>query len=190
MSSEQTQVVVAFDFSHSGKAALARALALATRAPFHVLHFVCVLDPHKALPALPSKHVDLAYADRVREELAGTIELELKAANPPHHVHFHVHSRIARNPAREILAVAEEIGADLIVVGCKGLKGLERVVLGSVSERIVREAKCAVVIARPKEYGYVEHVDVVEAEPNAHRTSSRHTYETRVAQVAPMTWPT
>jgi nucleotide-binding universal stress UspA family protein len=184
------QVVVAFDFSHSGCAALERAVALASRAPFHVLHFVCVLDPHHALPKLPVKHVDLPYADRVREELLGTVQQELKAANIEQIVHFHIHVHIARNPAKEILAVAEEVGADLIIVGCKGITGLERVVLGSVSERIVREAKCAVVIARRKDYPYVEHVDVVEAAPHAHKTSSRHTYETRIAPVQPMTWPT
>jgi len=189
MSAKQTQVVVAYDFSHSARAALDRAVGLASRAPFHVLHFVCILDPHHALPELPSKHVDLPYADRVREELVGNVELALETAHTADRVHFHVHVRIAKNPARELLLLAEEVGADLIVVGCKGLKGLERVVLGSVSERLVREAKCAVVIARPTEYAYVEHVDVVDAEPHAHKTSSRHTYNTRLKPVRPMTWP-
>src|SRR5512139_3183117 len=73
MSANQNQVVVAYDFSHSARAAFDRAVGLASRAPFHVLHFVCILDPHHALPELPSKHVDLAYADRVREELAGNV---------------------------------------------------------------------------------------------------------------------
>ena len=60
MSANHSQVVVGFDFSHSGRAALDRAIGLATRAPWHVLHFVCVIDPHFAFPALPTKHIDLA----------------------------------------------------------------------------------------------------------------------------------
>ncbi len=190
MSSEQSQVVVAFDFTHSGQAALYRAVALASRAPFHVLHFACILDPHAGIHALPTKHVDMAYADRVRDELASTVEQELRAANTQGRVHFHIHVRIARNPAKEILDISREIGADLIVVGCNGLKGLERIVLGSVSEHIVREAKCTVVIARPKEYAYVAHQDVVEVEHHAHGHSQHHyTYEDRRATLRPSDWP-
>ena len=45
MSSRISPVVVGFDFSHSGAAALHRAVTLAARAPVHVLHVVCVVDP-------------------------------------------------------------------------------------------------------------------------------------------------
>jgi nucleotide-binding universal stress UspA family protein len=190
MSSEQSQVVVAFDFTHSGQAALYRAVALASRAPFHVLHFACILDPHAGIHALPTKHVDLVYADRVRDELAATVEQELKNAKTQTRVHFHIHVRIARHPAKELLEIASEVGADLIIVGCKGLKGVERVVLGSVSEHVVREAQCTVVIARPKEYAYVPHLEVVQFEHHAHARSQHHyTYEDKRATLRPSDWP-
>jgi nucleotide-binding universal stress UspA family protein len=177
MSSEQSQVIVAYDFSQSAGSAMSRAIALAARAPFHVLHFVCILDPHRGVAALATKHVDLSYADRVREEIAKTVELALRAANTKQALHFHVHVRIAGNAAKEILEVASEVGADLIVIG-------------SVSERIVREARCAVVIARPKEYPYVVHEDVVEVEA-AHpcHKSFHFSYDDHIGIAEPMRWP-
>jgi len=48
MASQISPVVVGYDFSHSGRAALRRAVTLAGRAPFHVLHVVCVVDPKEA----------------------------------------------------------------------------------------------------------------------------------------------
>jgi len=47
-------------------------------------------------------------------------------------------------PYQEILKGAEEHGADLIVMGTNGRTGLERLVVGSVAERVVQMAKCPV----------------------------------------------
>ncbi len=190
MSSNQSQVVVAFDFSHSGQAALYRAVALASRAPFHVLHFACVIDPHHGIPSIPTKHIDQDYVTRVRDEIAALAEQELSAAGTAAKVHFSIHVLISRHPAKEILRVAEYVGADLIIVGSKGLTGIERIVLGSVSEHVVREAKCSVVIARPKEYAYVPLLDVVEVEKQpVHERAHRYTYEDHRASLRPSDWP-
>jgi nucleotide-binding universal stress UspA family protein len=189
MSSEQSQVVVGFDFSQSARFALERAVALAARAPFHVLHFVCLVDPHGGVAALPTKHVDIVYIDRVRDELVTMVDLELRAAEARGRIHFHVHVRVAHDPAKELLELAKEVGADLIVVGCKGVHGLERMVLGSVSERVVRDAGCAVVIARPKTYSYVDHADVVEVESHAHHAGFRFTYDDKLGVAGPLRWP-
>lgn len=51
--------------------------------------------------------------------------------------------------ARDVIdAVAAEIGADLIVMGTHGRRGLSRVFLGSVAETVVRTAPCSVLVAR------------------------------------------
>jgi nucleotide-binding universal stress UspA family protein len=189
MSSEQTQVVVGFDFGESAQFALERAIALAVRAPFHVLHFACIVDPRKGVAPLPTKHVDIAYTDRVRDELAQFVELELRAIEAKGRIHFHVHVRVSSDPAGELLALATEVGADLLVIGSRGLHGVQRVMHGSVSERITRDAGCAVVIARPKTYGYVEHEDVVEVEPHAHRRAFRFTYDDTLGIAEPLRWP-
>jgi nucleotide-binding universal stress UspA family protein len=189
MSSIYSQVVVGFDFTNSGRAALYRAIALATRAPFHVLHFVCVIEPHSAVPPLPTHKVDYDYAERVQRALTDTIELELRALASNERIHFNVHARIGR-PADEILQLAREVGADLIIVGSRGLKGAERLVLGSVSERVVREAGCTVEVARPKSYDYVELLDVKEVEAHHHYVAPhRYYYEDHRLLVRPADWP-
>jgi nucleotide-binding universal stress UspA family protein len=51
-------------------------------------------------------------------------------------------------PADEILTVAKQHKADLIVTGAKGLGALTRVLLGSVSTRVVQHATCSVLVVR------------------------------------------
>ena len=51
-------------------------------------------------------------------------------------------------PHQEIVATAQREGAAFIVMGTQGRGGLERVFLGSVADRIIRAAPCAVVTRR------------------------------------------
>lgn len=52
------------------------------------------------------------------------------------------------DPAASIIRIAEEVDADLIVVGNRGMKGVSRFVLGSVPNRIAHHAPCSVHIVR------------------------------------------
>ncbi|HEX6306642.1 MAG TPA: universal stress protein [Longimicrobiales bacterium] len=52
-------------------------------------------------------------------------------------------------PARAILAFAEEFRADLIVIGTHGRRGLDRLLLGSVADKVVRGAECSVLVVPP-----------------------------------------
>ena len=52
------------------------------------------------------------------------------------------------DPPDVIVAVAREIGADLIVMGTHGFKGLTHAVMGSVAEHVVRNATCPVLTMR------------------------------------------
>ena len=53
------------------------------------------------------------------------------------------------DPAHEILAVAAQRGADLVVTGSRGLGALDRLLLGSVARNILTHAKASVLIVRP-----------------------------------------
>ena len=66
-------------------------------------------------------------------------------------------------PAEEILGLAKDVAAELIIVGSHGFRGVDRLLFGSVSEAVVRGARCPVLVVRPKTYEPVDLVDVVEA---------------------------
>jgi nucleotide-binding universal stress UspA family protein len=50
---------------------------------------------------------------------------------------------------RAILDAAQRVGAELVVVGCSGAKGLRGALLGSVASAVVRDARCSVLVVRP-----------------------------------------
>jgi nucleotide-binding universal stress UspA family protein len=54
-------------------------------------------------------------------------------------------------PSEAIITVAKEIGADLIVMGTRGLSGFKHVMVGSVAERTVRLAPCPVMTVHAPE---------------------------------------
>ena len=52
------------------------------------------------------------------------------------------------NPDEEIVRVAKELEADLIVIGSHGYRGIGRLLLGSTAERVVQYASCAVLVVK------------------------------------------
>jgi nucleotide-binding universal stress UspA family protein len=58
-----------------------------------------------------------------------------------------VHVRLG-TPAEEILSLAQDFGAGLIIVGTHGRKGLAHVILGSTAEKVVRLAQCPVFVVK------------------------------------------
>ncbi len=52
------------------------------------------------------------------------------------------------NPGAEILRVAEETGCDLIVLASHGRTGLARLLMGSVADHVVRQARCPVLVVK------------------------------------------
>jgi nucleotide-binding universal stress UspA family protein len=72
-------------------------------------------------------------AQRVREESGGEVA--------------EIHARLGR-PDAEIVGLADELGAGLIVLGSRGLGPLRRALMGSVSDSVVRHAHCPVLVVR------------------------------------------
>lgn len=176
------QVVVAYDFSDHSDYALGRALELATHEPEHVLHFVTVLDSHQ----------DYVTADEVRHHLLRRLRALLESQQPGADVEFYVHTRIG-SPVQEIADLAEEVGADLIVLGSHGRGAVGRFLLGSVSEGVLRRARCPVFIARSKGYKPVRLdrvVETAEHHPRRHHPPHRYTYTSgQDLLTRPAEWP-
>ncbi len=58
------------------------------------------------------------------------------------------HVFLEGDPAAEIVRYARDAGMDLIVMGTHGRTGLERLLMGSVAEKVLREAPCSVLVVK------------------------------------------
>jgi nucleotide-binding universal stress UspA family protein len=86
---------------------------------------------------------------------------QIRPANPAIPVH---HVFLDGDPAQEIIRYATDAGIDLIVMGTHGRSGLERLVVGSVTERVMREAHCSVMAVKlPKGLHMSEKTEVALA---------------------------
>ena len=92
-----------------------------------------------ALPDLPPDVLQSTYAD-----LADALLEELTSVAKKADVEVEIHSA-SGEPAAAIINVATRVGADLIIVGNKGMRGTRRV-LGSVPNSVAHRAPCAVLI--------------------------------------------
>lgn len=159
---EGTQVVIAYDFSTTSEIAFERGVELAARSPRHVLHVLTVVDDAHPVPELPTDKVDYQYTEKVQIRVAEKLTAAFAARAPGTPVRFICHVRIGK-PAPEILGLAKDVGAELVIVGSHGFRGVDRLLFGSVSEAVVRGALCPVLVVRPKTYQPVDLVEVVDA---------------------------
>jgi nucleotide-binding universal stress UspA family protein len=60
------------------------------------------------------------------------------------------HLRVGR-PDKEIVGLGEELNVGLIVIGSRGLGGIRRALMGSVSNSVVQHAHCPVFVVRREE---------------------------------------
>jgi nucleotide-binding universal stress UspA family protein len=179
------QVVVAYDFSPSAEEALMRAIDVAARAPQHILHIVCAVDP-----SAYGRHATAEAAESIQRQATERVTAGFAGRITAAEVQFFIHARIG-HPAEEILEVAREVGADLVFIGSHGNTGLERLLLGSVSERVVREARCPVMVVRHKGYENVDLLQVTKFphERHAYHPPHRYSYVDRRVITRPPDFP-
>jgi nucleotide-binding universal stress UspA family protein len=58
-------------------------------------------------------------------------------------------------PSEEIVRIAQELPADIIIMGTHGRAGVSHLLLGSVAERVVRRAPCPVLTVRQEEHDFI-----------------------------------
>jgi nucleotide-binding universal stress UspA family protein len=89
---------------------------------------------------------DMQWAISPREDVDATLEAAAKVAREAG-VEVAVFARQG-DPADAVIDVAEEQGADLVIVGNKGMTGAKRFLLGSVPNKVSHHAPCSVMIIR------------------------------------------
>jgi nucleotide-binding universal stress UspA family protein len=141
-------IVVGTDGSETAAKAVSEATELA-RALGASIELVCAYEP------VPSQRLrsesrevpsDVQWMVTPREDADATLR-EASEAIQEAGVRVISYAREG-DPADAILDVAEERGADLIVVGNKGMTGAKRFLLGSVPNRVSHHAPCSVLIIR------------------------------------------
>jgi nucleotide-binding universal stress UspA family protein len=85
------------------------------------------------------------------EEAQSILDTQSKQIEAAGGIVTQAHLRVGR-PDEEIVALAEELGAGLIVIGSRGLGGIRRALMGSVSDSVVRHAHCPVLVVRKEKH--------------------------------------
>jgi universal stress protein A len=134
------RILCPVDFDQNSPMALRFACDLAREernATLDVLHVVAIPPgPEVAIPFDKLEGKAKARLQRmVRQKIDGKVPYQL-------------HIRTG-DPGTEVIRTAEQIGADLIIMVTHGRRGLGRFLLGSVAEKVAREAPCPVLTIRP-----------------------------------------
>jgi len=133
--------IVAVDFTASSEHAARAALdLLGGDGTFYVAH----VTPRVAIPQGDSR----TWVEITRGAVIPKLEEIVQRLDPSPGIrveYVHLHG----DPAHELVAFAEQMGIDLIAAGTHGRSALGRLVVGSVSTKLVRTARCWVLVAPP-----------------------------------------
>jgi nucleotide-binding universal stress UspA family protein len=141
-------IVVGTDGSETANEAVRQAAELAALLEARV-HLVCVYEPVPSAQDTPTDvdaRAESGWVLRPREAVDATLA-RAAAVFAAAGVAVDLYAQRG-DPADAILDVAEERGADLIIVGNRGRTGAKRFLLGSVPNRVSHYAPCAVLIIR------------------------------------------
>ena len=148
-----TKIVVGTDFSPGASVALKQALDVAAHVGAEII-LVHATD-------LESRNQDAPFDDPPAEWVAALDELARERGTRLDELRDEFANRgvkmtaraVDNAPSKALIEVAEEVAAELIIVGTTGRSGLMRFVLGSVAMRVVRRSKANVMVARPRPEG-------------------------------------
>jgi len=148
------RILVTTDFSPPSDYALHYALGMLSRttgAELHIGHVVASsrtkLEQDERLyrDAQERLRAVVAGTQAPAENAEGTVEREII-----HHV------RLAQDATAAIEQLALDVGADVVVVGTHQRRGIDRLVLGSVAEALLRRGRVPLLVARPAAYEGME----------------------------------
>ena len=151
MSIFPTKILLATDSSEEANLALSTAIDLAnsTNSQLHVV----TVGPWNPDPSYASHEASLRWetyeqaSEAIGKEVQEILDNQVRKIEEGGGSVQEAHLRRGRKD-EEIVRVAEEIGAGLIVMGSRGLGGVRRALMGSVSDSVLRHAHCPVLVVR------------------------------------------
>jgi nucleotide-binding universal stress UspA family protein len=142
-------IIAATDFSEMAEEALRQALALAQQNQARLL-LVHVLPPLVTPNPLLDEFVVNQTTLALRQSLKDSCEQALEERRQKAASQVNLETRLLEgDPTRELVRLAKEEKADLLVMGSTGVSGLAETVFGSTAQKMVRKAPCSVLVARP-----------------------------------------
>jgi nucleotide-binding universal stress UspA family protein len=152
MSVFPTKILLATDGSEEAALAAQTAAELAnkTDSELHVAYVRPRTRPHyPGYYVGPGMVEDAEEKERehLERQSQGLLETQLEHIRAVGASAAQLHQRFGR-PDEEIISLAEELGARLIVLGSRGRGGVRRALMGSVSDSVVRHAHCPVLVVR------------------------------------------
>lgn len=145
MSDTAPVIVVPTDLSEGARAALERALPLA-RAMGATIVLVNVVDTSALVVGGIETYLDIASIARSMRADAEKEVARLAEERDPGRKTITEAVVVEGRPATAIVDLATERKASMIVIGTHGRTGIARLMLGSVAERVAREARCDVLV--------------------------------------------
>jgi nucleotide-binding universal stress UspA family protein len=145
MSIFPTTILLATDGSLDAALALETAVDLAntTNSELHVV------TAARGYPAYDIRIEEVA--EQLRQEAQEVLDEQVRRVDEVGGTVQETHVRVGERRSDEIVKVAEEVRVGLIVMGSRGLGGVRRTLMGSVSDAVVRHAHCPVLIVRRHE---------------------------------------
>lgn len=156
------RLIVGYDFTSRANLALTQAAAICCRFDAAELHVITVLN-RGLKKAGVIDDIDFRNAQKVQRRVSSIAD-QFARDGTCMPSKLYVHARIGK-PDEEMLNLAAEISADLILLGNHAHTGIERLALGSVAESVVRDAHCPVLVSRPKTYDEQPAFDAPRPEP-------------------------
>lgn len=152
MNDAMKKILVAVDGSEGATKALDLALNLAEKLDAEV-QIVSVVQPVESIiPRFPPLAQPSAFytslINEMENRLKAVLSETLKGAKEKK-PKLKISTRLLKGrPADKIVQMAKEEGFDIIVIGSRGLSGVEELLLGSVSNRVANYATCPVLIVK------------------------------------------
>lgn len=176
-------ILAAIDYSETSDLVVMQGVELARQRHAEELHFLHVNSGSPNAESREKRRAELLEWLGARLAGAGLVPPELKV----------IGHEASGDPAHVIVEMANDLLVDLVVVGTHGRKGVQRMVMGSVAESVVRNCGCPVLVVRQKAHDHpvpqieppcprcVEarvqsHGETLWCEQHSEKHGRRHTY--------------